>query len=89
MMATADKNLITSTEKPGEWNKYEIRAEGPRIRIFLNDKLTIDYVEREAGIDADGVIALQIHGNCKAVIAFRDIKLEVLPDASCRLNKKC
>ncbi|WP_009963474.1 PVC-type heme-binding CxxCH protein [Verrucomicrobium spinosum] len=81
MMATADKNLITSTEKPGEWNKYEIRAEGPRIRIFLNDKLTIDYVEREAGIDADGVIALQIHGNCKAVIAFRDIKLEVLPDA--------
>lgn len=81
MMATADKNMITGTEKPGEWNKYEIRAEGPRIRIFLNGKLTIDYVEREAGIDADGVIALQIHGNCKAVIAFRDIKLEVLPDA--------
>ncbi|WP_038170779.1 PVC-type heme-binding CxxCH protein [Verrucomicrobium sp. BvORR106] len=80
MMATADKALITSTEKPGEWNKYEIRAEGPRIRIFLNGKLTIDYVEREAGIESDGVIALQIHGNCKAVIAFRDIKLEVLPD---------
>ncbi|MEZ0388425.1 MAG: DUF1080 domain-containing protein, partial [Verrucomicrobium sp.] len=80
MLATADKDLITATEKPGEWNQYEVRAEGPRIRIFVNGKLTVDYVEREPGIAATGLIALQIHGNCKAVIAFRNISLEALAD---------
>jgi glucose/arabinose dehydrogenase/mono/diheme cytochrome c family protein len=81
MLLVADKELITRTEKTNDWNTYEVRAEGQRIRILLNGKQTADYTERDSGIETDGVIALQIHGNCKAEIAFRNISIEALPDA--------
>lgn len=80
-LASPPKELIAEIEKPGEWNTYEILCEGARIRLFLNGRLTVDYVERDETIDASGVIALQIHGNCKAEIAFRNLTIEVLPDS--------
>ena len=67
-------------EKPGDWNQYEIRCEAGRIRIFLNGKLTADYTEREPGIDEEGVIGLQIHGNSKARIFYRAISIERYPN---------
>ena len=81
MLYTADQELILKTEKTNDWNTYEIRVEGQRIRLTLNGKLTTDYTERETGIEQDGLIALQIHGNCKAEISYRNISIEVLPDA--------
>lgn len=80
VLAQADKAVIAAAEKPGEWNRYEIRCEGPRIRLSVNGKQTVDYSEPDPAIERDGLIALQIHGDCKAVIAFRDLQLEVLPD---------
>lgn len=79
-LAQSRPGLVESIEKPGEWNRYEIRAEGDRIRLFLNGALTVDYTEREQGIDKDGLIALQIHGKNKAVVSYRNIKIETLPD---------
>ncbi len=79
MLAEGNKEIIASLEKPGDWNEYEILAEGARIQIFLNGKRTIDYSEREGGIDPDGVLGLQIHGNCKAQISYRNITIEELP----------
>ena len=55
-------------------------VEGPQVRLFLNETLTVSYVEEEERIEQTGKIALQIHGNCKAEIAFRNLMLEVLPD---------
>ncbi len=78
VLVTADKLLVTQLEKPGDWNSYEIHAEGPRIRLFLNGKMTVDYTEREPGIDLDGFIALQIHGKCKAEASYRNIVIEEL-----------
>lgn len=74
------KGVAEGAEKPGEWNRYEIRAEGDRIRLFLNGKMTVDYTETEPTIEKDGLIALQIHGNNKAVVSYRKINIEVLPD---------
>lgn len=72
---------IAELEKKGEWNKYEIRAEGPRITIFLNGKATLDYTENDPSIDdAYGLIGLQIHGNNKAEIHYRNIVLDPLND---------
>jgi mono/diheme cytochrome c family protein/glucose/arabinose dehydrogenase len=72
---------IAELEKKGEWNKYEIRAEGPRITIFLNGKATLDYTETNPSIDdAYGLIGLQIHGNNKAEIRYRNIVLDPLND---------
>lgn len=78
MLAVADKELIERLEKKGEWNTYEVVAESQRVRIFLNGQRTIDFTEREPGIEQNGLIGLQIHGDCKAVIAFRNISIEEL-----------
>jgi putative membrane-bound dehydrogenase-like protein len=79
MMVMADTNLVRRIEKPGEWNQYEILAVGPQILLFLNGHRTAVFVETDKAIDTSGVIALQIHGNCKAEIAFRKISIEELP----------
>ena len=81
MLAKPAEELIKQAEKPGEWNKYEIRAEDQRIQLLVNGVRTVDYTEREPGIALKGHIALQIHGKCKAEIAFRNIQIEELPDA--------
>jgi len=76
-----EESEIAALEKKGDWNKYEIRAEGPRITIRLNGKQTLDYTETNPSIDdAYGLIGLQIHGNCKAEIRFRNVVLDSLND---------
>jgi mono/diheme cytochrome c family protein/glucose/arabinose dehydrogenase len=75
----ADKALIEKLEKPGDWNTYEVRCEGPRIRLTLNGTQTVDFTEKDAGIEPDGLIALQIHAAAKSEISFRSITLEELP----------
>ena len=79
-LATADTNLVAQIERPGDWNLYEITASGAEIQIFLNGRRTAAWVERDPAIDRAGVIALQIHGNSKAEISFRNITLEELPN---------
>jgi len=81
MLAKAVKEVIEKAEKPGEWNTYEIIAEAERIRLVVNGVRTVDYTERGPDIAPKGHIALQIHGKCKAEIAFRNIAIEELPDA--------
>jgi putative membrane-bound dehydrogenase-like protein len=79
MLVTADTNLVARVEKAGDWNTYEIAARGPEIQLSLNGQRTASWVERDPNIAAAGVIALQIHGNCKAEISFRNITIEELP----------
>ena len=79
MLAKADPELIKKLEKPGEWNAYEVRCEGPKIRLTLNGTQTAEFSETEAGDEyKSGLIGLQIHGNCKAEISFRKITIEEL-----------
>ena len=83
-----DESEIADLEKKGEWNKYEIRAEGPRITIRLNGKQTLDYTETDPSIDdAYGLIGLQIHGNNKAEIRYRNIVLDPLNDLPVTTNE--
>ena len=46
------------------------------MEIFLNGERTVDYTETKPGVVPAGRIALQIHGKCKAEIAFRKLELE-------------
>jgi hypothetical protein len=80
MLAQCDKKKVEAIEKPGEWNTYKVVAKGPKIELFINGKPTVSYVEKEEGMDDEGMIGLQIHGNCKALISFRNITIEELPD---------
>ncbi|MBM3869127.1 MAG: DUF1080 domain-containing protein, partial [Verrucomicrobia bacterium] len=72
---------LKALEKVGEWNTYEIVAIGPRVMIYVNGRNTVDYTETDPSIDdAYGLIGLQIHGNCKAEIRFRNITLDPMTD---------
>lgn len=78
-LARGTDEQIKRLERPGDWNRYEIRCDGPRVEISLNGERTVAYTETDATIVPDGLVALQIHGNCKAEIAFRNLSIEELP----------
>ncbi|MFO0920971.1 MAG: DUF1080 domain-containing protein [Pirellulales bacterium] len=79
VLAAPEKAFLQSILKPNDWNDYRIVCEGDRIQLFLNGKNTVDYTEKEPGIAKKGLIGLQIHGNGKAIIRFKDIVIKELP----------
>ena len=81
MLAKPTPEVAKQALRAGEWNDYRIRAEGPRIQLWLNGVQTVDYTEPEAGLPANGVIALQIHGNAVSEVRFKDIVIDELPAA--------
>jgi hypothetical protein len=81
MLAKPTPEVAKQALRAGEWNDYRIRAEGPRIQLWLNGVQTVDYTEPEAGLPASGVIALQIHGNAVSEVRFKDIVIDELPAA--------
>lgn len=80
VLAKADPAVVDKAEKLSEWNRYEIRCEGPRIILRINGTQTVDYTEAEATIPLDGHIALQIHGDGKTIVRFRNLTIDQLPD---------
>ncbi|MDT0377374.1 ThuA domain-containing protein [Streptomyces sp. DSM 42041] len=63
---------------PGEWNTYEIRVEGERLRIWLNGVLVNDFTNTDPVRSlADGHLGLQNHGDADEV-AFRHIRVKEL-----------
>lgn len=79
MLAQPAPEVLAKAQKPlGEWNDYRIRAEGNRIQIWLNGVQTVDYTETEPGIDASGIIAVQIHGNATSIVHYKDLMIEEL-----------
>lgn len=63
------------------WNEYRIRAEGPRIRVWINGVAAIDYTEKNPDIALDGKIAPQIHSGGKCLVQFKDVTIKELPPA--------
>lgn len=78
-LARADAAQIKRLEKVGDWNTYEIQCEGPRVIIRLNGEQTLSYTEDDSSVSAEGLIALQIHGNCKAEVRYRNLSIKPLP----------
>jgi hypothetical protein len=79
VLAGPDKAVIDKIVKHDDWNDYVIRCEGPRIRLWLNGTLTVDYTEKDDKIERTGIIGLQIHGGAKAKAIYKDIVIEELP----------
>ena len=74
-----DQTQMAALVKAGDWNDYEIRAEGRRIRLTLNGRQTVDFTEDDPAIPLSGLIALQIHGGGKALVSYRNITIVELP----------
>lgn len=79
ILAKPDKDTLAKAVKTGEWNDYRIRVEGDRIQLWLNGVQTVDYTETDPKIAKTGVIALQIHGNAKSEVRYKEIVIEELP----------
>ncbi|MER6089834.1 ThuA domain-containing protein [Streptomyces bluensis] len=64
---------------PGEWNTYEIRVEGERLRVWLNGVLINDFTNTDPVRSLrDGHVGIQNHG-AEDRVSFRDIRIKELP----------
>jgi hypothetical protein len=79
VLAQADAATVRKLLKRDDWNDYEIRCEGSRIRLAINGRQTVDYTETDGQIEASGLIGLQIHGGPPSEAWYKDITLEELP----------
>jgi HEAT repeat protein len=75
-LVRANEDQIKRLEHPGDWNRYEVQANGPHIQIRLNGEKTVDYSELNSALPQSGLIGLQIHGGNKAEVSFRNITLQ-------------
>lgn len=65
---------------PSGWNSYMIRAFGPRINLYLNGMMTVNYLEEDASIPTSGKIATQVHsGKGPFEIRYRDLMVQRVP----------
>jgi hypothetical protein len=61
------------------WNTYRILAEGPRIRVWINDVLATDFTETNPKIPYDGHVGVQVHSGGVALVQFKDMTIKALP----------
>ena len=78
VLARPNLDELKKILKLNDWNEYEIRAEGKRIRLSINGFQTVDYTEAEAGIAQTGCICLQIHAGPPSEASYKDITIELL-----------
>jgi hypothetical protein len=79
ILAKPDPEAVKKAVRENDWNEYEIRAEGRRIRTALNGVPMIDYTETDPALPQFGLIGLQIHGGAVAEASYKDITVEELP----------
>ncbi|TWT72326.1 DUF1080 domain-containing protein [Crateriforma conspicua] len=84
------RNVYDRFAGDGVWNKLRIKVAGRRIRVWVNDVPTVDYVEpddapraesRSKRILSRGTVALQAH-DPDSRIAFRRVAIRMISDKS-------
>lgn len=60
----------------GDWNSYQVLADGDHIRPTFNGVVTIDTHDSLA---PRGLFGLQLHAGPEMRVEFRNLKLERLP----------
>lgn len=79
ILAKPDPKVLEKLVKHDDWNDYTIRCEGPRVRLWLNGTLTVDFTEDDDKVERSGVIGLQVHGGAKAKVFYKSVIIEELP----------
>lgn len=83
ILAKPTEDVLAKALKPlGEWNEYRIRAEGPRIQLWLNGVQTVDFTEDDPKVEKTGIIAVQIHGAATSIVQYKDIEIVELKNNS-------
>ncbi len=76
MLQETDRAWLAPFLKKGEWNSYEIRAQGNKITLEINGLQTVEYIEKDDSMARTGLIALQLHGGGPMEVHFRNIQLQ-------------
>jgi hypothetical protein len=67
------------TIRPNDWNEYTIIARGPEIVLKINGAVTSHVIDRQRGkAAAEGLIALQLHGDMSMKVQFKNIRIKDL-----------
>ncbi|MEO6709219.1 MAG: DUF1080 domain-containing protein, partial [Planctomycetota bacterium] len=75
----SDNPVGRAAFKNGEWNHYRIDCVGTRIRAWVNDVPTADYVDAR---DLEGVIGLQVHSGKDTKIRWKNLSVRELPEST-------
>lgn len=62
--------------KNGEWNVYEVKAQGSKIQTWINGQLCVDLDDPKGA--KRGVLALQLHSGGPTEVRFRNVEMKVL-----------
>ena len=73
-----DFKELLKVVKPGEWNDYRILAEGPTIKLWINNVLMCEVEDHEPKFALPkGIIALQMHQGPPMKVEFKDLKIRI------------
>lgn len=78
VLAGPDQAELAKVLRKEDWNAYRIRCEGRRLRLWINDQLTVDYTEPDTALEQRGLIGLQIHGGPPGEAWYKDLLLTPL-----------
>jgi hypothetical protein len=81
VLAQPNLDELKKVLKLNDWNEYEIRAEGKRIRLSINGLQTVDYTEADDSIVQSGCICVQIHSGPPSEAWYKDITIETIKAA--------
>jgi len=74
-----DAGALMSVVNKDGWNEYHIIAQGSRIILKLNGKVTAEVIDNDKkDRDLSGVLALQLHAGPPMTVQFKDIQLKRL-----------
>ncbi len=63
--------------KEGDWNDMQIKVQGKRVLVWLNNELMTDLKDDKIG-EANGVVALQIHSGGGIKVRWKDLFIREL-----------
>ncbi|MCC6143910.1 MAG: DUF1080 domain-containing protein [Candidatus Hydrogenedentes bacterium] len=62
--------------RPGQWNAYEIRVDGPRATTWVNGIRVLDYTDPAPNLH-EGALALQLHTGGVDGILWKDLMVQM------------
>ena len=62
--------------KNGEWNVYEVKAQGSKVQTWINGQLCVDLDDPKGA--KKGIMALQLHSGGPTEVRFRNLEMKVL-----------
>ena len=73
----ADSAELLKAVKKGDWNEYEITAQGSKITLTINGKKTVEIDDQQkAERELSGLLALQLHSGPPKRVEFKNIRLK-------------